>query len=416
MTPSNLVRSALIQIQVPTGAWMDVGLMHSDNGFNSFHTAPSYWADPDRPVVGQQFEDRGREWVPRANTALPRWFSHLLPEGKLRVAAADAAGVHVTREFPLLVRLGRDDLPGALRAIPATNDGEPIAEGELEESDNSSDDPVLKFSLAGLQMKFSVVQTDRGLTLPVSGRAGNSILKLPDPRPDKPEVPRAEHALMTLARLAGIDVAAVDLVDGRTVADLDYSFVGSDTTSLLISRFDRESDSKRVHVEELAQVLLIPTAREQAKYKYANFETVANYVSAIAGVDAVGEVIDRIVFNVLLGNGDAHLKNWAFVYRDGRNGRLSPAYDLVPTVLYIDDDDMGLNLNGSKVFDSVRPASFYELGELSGFGGGKAVERASAAVQRIRAVWDELSELMSDDQFRRLTERLAQLPLATSAY
>jgi serine/threonine-protein kinase HipA len=268
--------------------------------------------------------------------------------------------------------------------------------------------------LAGLQMKFSVQKIDRGLTIPVSGTAGNSILKLPDPRPDKRDVPRAEYAGMKLAMGMGLDVAPVELVDGRSVEGLNYEFEG-DSTSLLISRFDRTEDDRRVHVEELAQVMLIPTAREQAKYKYANFESVANFVSNLTGVQGVGVVIDRIVFNVLFGNGDAHLKNWAFIYRDGRNAELSPAYDLVPTVLYIDNDNLGLNLNGSKSFESVRAASFYGLGERSGYGGREAVDRAAAAVSRLMATWYELSDLLPGDQFTALNKRIVGLPLISDA-
>lgn len=46
-------------------------------------------------------------------------------------------------------------------------------------------------------------------------------------------------------------------------------------------------------------------------------------------------MIDRIVLNILVGNGDAHVKNWTFIYPDGSRPQLSPAYDIVPTVLYV---------------------------------------------------------------------------------
>ena len=63
------------------------------------------------------FEEHGRFWRPNAHVALPRWFSHLLPEGRLREAVANAAGVSGQREFELIRRLGATDLPGAIRVI-----------------------------------------------------------------------------------------------------------------------------------------------------------------------------------------------------------------------------------------------------------------------------------------------------------
>ncbi len=65
----------------------------------------------------------------------------------------------------------------------------------------------------------------------------------------------------------------------------------------------------------------------------------------------------RLAFNVLIGNGDARLKNWSLIYLDERRPTLSPAYDLVSTVVYGRQgghlDDLGLRLGGSKRFDSV---------------------------------------------------------------
>ena len=106
-------------------------------------------------------------------------------------------------------------------------------------------------------------------------------------------------------------------------------------------------------MEELAQVLNVPAAVEMAKYRRANFETIASIIGALCGLDSVGDVITRIVFNILIGNGDAHLKNWAVLYPDSITPVLSPIYDVLPTVLFIPGDDMGLKLAGSRAFEYV---------------------------------------------------------------
>ncbi len=181
--------------------------------------------------------------------------------------------------------------------------------------------------------------------------------------------------------------------------------------ALAVARFDRKSGDTRVHMEEIAQVLDIPTARGSAKYSRANFETIAVVVAALCGTESVGDVIDRIVFNVLIGNGDAHLKNWAILYPDGRHPSLSPVYDVVPTVLFMPGDDMGLNLRRSKSFEAVTAESFDALGRRSGFGVAEARLRAREAVDRILTNWSTLESYLTGDHFRYLTDRQKNLGL-----
>jgi serine/threonine-protein kinase HipA len=355
-------------------------------------------------------------WESNTHVALPRWFSHLLPEGRLRDAVARAAKINKNREFELIRRLGATDLPGAIRVVEPTAPVPDVTAlpPPAEEGGEDGTDPLLKFSLAGAQLKFSVYGDERGLTVPVAGRAGNYIVKFPDGRPGFGGVPEAELAALELARAVGIAVPYAKLIDPSTVGGLDEWAATTTDQALAIQRFDRRGVDGRIHMEELAQILDIPTARDRAKYKGTNFETVAIFVSALAGVERVGEVIDRIVLNVLVGNGDAHLKNWAFLYPDGRHPMLSPVYDVLPTVLYIDDDDLGLNLNRSKRFDAVTVDSFESLGRRSGYGADPARKRAQAAVGRILDNWPLLKDLLTRNDFERLSERLATLRLVAT--
>lgn len=401
----------VVQLGNRTGGWTDVGMLGSSDNTNWFESFDSYWRLSGRPILGQVFEDHGPEWKPSTHVALPRWFSHLLPEGILRRTAARAAGINADREFALIAVLGLDDLPGAVRIVPA--DGPGTEQGLSSESEEARDfqDGPLKFSLAGLQMKFSVRNSDRGLTVPVSGAAGDMILKLPDARPDFRGVPTAEYAAMTLAKRAGIAAAEVTLVDARSIAGLEKWTSKFTEPSLAVARFDRVNGG-RVHVEELAQVMNVPVARAEAKYRFTNFESIAVTLGELAGPSAVEQVIDRVVLNVLVGNGDAHLKNWAVVYDDARTPALSPAYDIVPTVLYVANDDLGLNLNKSKNFTTVTADSFKRLGELSGYGAEEARVRAQLAAARVLDAWPILGEILPSEQSARLSERLITLALA----
>lgn len=372
----------------------------------------SYWELDRRPVLGQAFEEKGRHWTPSAWVRLPRWFSHLLPEGRLREAVANAAAVHEEREFFLLERIGGDDLPGGLRVVsnsapgsePGTGSDEP---GEVVESNLGP----LKFSLAGVQLKFSVRQTDRGLTLPARGQAGDWIVKLPDQRPGHEGVPEAELGGLELARACGIEVPDARLVDPTKIELLPAWASKGGGRALLIRRFDRTPSGGRVHVEELAQVHTLPTGKNEFKYSSFNFETVARTTGKLCGIDTVGQVIDRIVLNVLLGNGDAHAKNWAYTYPDGQQPVLSPAYDIVPTVLYVPSDDLGMNLARSKRFEDVTVRGLSRLSEKAGWSPDKGQRRATEAVERTVQAWPVLKEYLTEDAFSRLTRRRDALPL-----
>lgn len=414
--PGN-AEALVVQLFDPSAQWVSVGILTHTSERSTFRSFDSYWNLGRRPVLGQVFEENGPSWSPTSRVRLPKWFSHLLPEGRLREAIAEAADVNAVREFFLLRRIGGDDLPGGIRVVEdaAGDDDGTGAEEAPAPQVVVSDLGPLKFSLAGIQLKFSVRNTDRGLTVPASGEAGDWIAKLPDPRQGFEGVPEAELAGLELARAAGITVPRARLVDVDQIERIpEWATVGGGR-ALLVERYDRTPSGGRVHTEELAQILDLPTGDHGFKYQFTNFETVARTAASLSGVGAIGEVIDRIVLNVLLGNGDAHAKNWSFWYPDGQHPQLSPAYDIVPTVLYVKNDDLGMNLGRSKRFDDVSLETFGRLAEKAGWDWNEGVTRASEAVARTREAWSVLGDLLPPDVTAFLTERRDSLPLARSA-
>lgn len=401
-----------VELQRPDGTWLTVGHLRRAGEVNWFESLPEYWESDQRVVLGQVFEEHDRSWRPSVRVALPTWFSHLLPEGRLRQAVAEAADINERREFFLLSRVGGDDLPGAIRVHSADADEGEAPTSETDEVLDEDDVAVLKFSLAGIQLKFSVIRDgERGLTVPARGRAGEWIAKLPDQRPGFKGVPEAEYAGLELARQAGINVPNTELVDVSSIAGLPDWSTRDGKTALLIERFDRTPDQRRVHVEELAQVLDISTGNYLFKYRRTNFETVASITSALCGSESVGEVVDRIVLNVLFGNGDAHAKNWAYRYPDGRTAELAPAYDIVPTVLYIPGDDLGLKLGGSRSFHDVTVASFDRLGARAGWTAADIRQRVRDAIDRVIEAWLVLDDLLPHAAVKTLSKRRDRLPL-----
>jgi serine/threonine-protein kinase HipA len=370
-----------------------------------FRLSAGYKSRYPRPVLGQVFED-DPERVHRSRVKLPPFFSNLLPEGALRELLAKQIGVKAEREPLLLVHVG-DDLPGAVRVI-----GEDEVDGpDATESSESAEEPgdALKFSLAGVQLKFSAIRIGRGLTIPARGRGGDWIVKMPDLR--YPGVPENEWSMMTLASAAGIHAAEVELVPVSEIRGLPAELGDfSGAKALAVRRFDRGPAGARIHIEDFAQVL-DERPSHRRKYHAANFETLARIIAKVAPA-SVEEFVRRLVFDAAIGNGDAHIKNWSLRYEDPVRAALAPAYDLVSTIQYLPNDNLGLNLAGSKEFERVSSSSLARLqakAELT----IDAAEVAKATVARIRAAWiARRHELALDEEAKlRIEEHWRKVPL-----
>ena len=309
----------------------------------------TYIADDNRPTLGLRFKDEigGLITEFRAyQTEVMPFFSNLLPEERLRNYLAERADVNPQREFFLLWVLG-SDLPGAITIRPADGDAWPPDETSDEAHAKEKRERALRFSLAGVQLKFSAVaEASGGLTIPVTGVGGSWIVKLPSEKYEG--VPENEYSMMTLARLIGIDVPAIELIDVSKIGNLPDEFASLKGQALAIERFDRLSDGSAVHIEDFAQVFdLYP----RQKYGKASSMNIATVIGAEGGEDDIREFVRRLTFNALIGNADMHVKNWSLIYPNRRNARLAPAYDFVSTIPYIPDDKAALKFSRTKRFD-----------------------------------------------------------------
>jgi serine/threonine-protein kinase HipA len=393
----------------------DVGVIRSQrDGRTEFAFSPEYLHSADRPVLGQYFEDHLDE-VHRSQTHLPPFFSNLLPEGGLRELVARRAGLHRDREAHLIAVLG-EDLPGAV-IVRRVDDpgGDPADEPADAEAGSGSaeaarDEPgALRFSLAGTQLKFSVLYhaTGRGPTIPVDGRGGNWIAKLPSET--FANVPEHEHEMVQWAGRTGISVPEVELVAIAAIDGLPIE-LPPDRYAFLSRRFDRPAEGVRIHQEDFAQVANVRPAQ---RYGVLSHTRIARIVREVAGEDDLDEVIRRTAFNVLIGNGDAHLKNWSLTYPDGVHARLSPAYDLVATVTYLKDQTLGLKLSGENRFEQIRIRHFERLAEKVGVSGERVTRVVRDTVQRAMAAWPE--DTRDPSRLAALRAHVERLPLLAEA-
>ena len=326
-----------------------VGMLAREAGGRlRFLFAEQYAEMPNRPTLSLSYEFAPGELMsvaPRAYSGrLPPFFSNLLPEGPLRDLLIRRAGVRSSDEFALLCALG-EDLPGGVRVVDTSAAPEPITEHPARHEQNET---PLRFSLAGVQLKMSaILKAGGGLTIPAGGVGGDCIVKLPGT--GMRAVPENEFAMMTLAAKIGISVPEVWLVTLDMVSGLPEEMRDWTAPALAVRRFDRRDGGVRVHMEDFAQAF--------GKFPESKYEghSYANIAAALAATTANGReeamaFVRRAVFSALIGNGDAHLKNWSVLYDDPARPSLSPAYDLVSTLPYIPGDQHALGFGGSKRF------------------------------------------------------------------
>jgi serine/threonine-protein kinase HipA len=290
--------------------------------------------------------------------------------------------VNPTRELHLLATLG-EDLPGAIRLRPQNS---PLPnDAETPGLYSGGEATALRFSLAGVQLKFSAVEKAQGgLTIPARGVGGDWIVKLPSAR--FAGVSENEFSMMSLAATIGIEVPAIRLLDLDEIAGLPDDIGRLQGAAYAIARFDRPGGAARVHVEDFAQVFgVFP----EAKYQRASYRNIGQVLWRETGEPGYVEFVRRLVFSALIGNADMHLKNWSLIYRDGRTPSLAPAYDFVATLAYLPDDKAALKVARSKAWSDFGEEELAALADGSGAPQRLTRKIARETVAAFRQAWAE---------------------------
>ncbi|MFS8056293.1 type II toxin-antitoxin system HipA family toxin [Rhizobium sp. BR 317] len=400
-----------------------VGTLTRDgDGAVSFVVAEGFLRDPTRPVLSLGWYDPEDDSGTRDRLArrgdkiglhgtLPPWFSGLLPEGTLRELVMTEMGPGDHDEFDVLTRLGAD-LPGAVITVPETDippSAGPLDLGKVHGLKAPIPQGTVKFSLAGVQLKFTGNPVGDRLTAPARGGTGRCIIKVPSDR--FPGLPEVEYAAMQMAGIVGVRTARCRLVSRDAVSDVPPELLAHGDMVLVVDRFDRTEDGGRIHIEDAGQIL---GAIGDRKYTMATTETIINMVSRFSSDhrDDILEAIRRIVADVLLGNGDNHLKNWSFYFPRPGEIRLSPAYDIVPTVLYAPMDTMALRFVKTHNFESVNLHRFERVARFLRLDPKLIIREVEAAVIRALEMWPSVvPDLLGEKQAVQLLKRLDTLTL-----
>ena len=340
-------------------------------------------------------------------THLPAFFDNLLPEGALRDLVERELGPGAFDNFDILARLG-EDLPGAIIVrLEAGTAGRPRP-GRQAAMPPVLGETSIGFSLAGVQLKFSMTLDRKTLTVPARQGAGEIILKTPSRK--HPFLPEAEYTALVLAEAAGVSTNKAMLVSPRQIQGIPSAFLEGGP-SLAVTRFDREPGGRRVQTEDFSQIL---GAIGDQKYFKANETTIMNVVHRFSD-DPIGgllEAVRRITVNLLIGNGDAHLKNWSFLYPHDGKVQLTPAYDIVPTFLY-GDDTMALAFGNTKTPSIVGLRRFERAAGAMQVSSKVVLSEVRRTVQQALKVWPDLLEdlPLPVDGRRQLLARLPKLRL-----
>jgi serine/threonine-protein kinase HipA len=319
------------------------------------------------PVISDQYDSAG---------ALHPIFEMNLPEGALleRLRLSFAKAVPDLDDMELLAIIGRSQI-GRLRLV---------AEGETPgEVPGQNLEAILKFDgaedlfedlmeryavhsgVSGMQPKVLLRDADSPLER-VTERGATHIVKSFDPR-RYPELAANEYFCLQAAHYAGIRTAHARLANNRRI--------------LIIDRFDLAADGSYLGCEDFC---VLNALRAHGRYS-GSYELVAKrigqFVSGSRQAQAYEHFFAILALSCAVENGDAHLKNFAVLYRDAEKAvSLAPAYDLITTTVYQPRDVLALTLAGSKRFPS--------RDGLTAF--GRSACGLSAA--RVRRVLDQVNE------------------------
>lgn len=342
--------------------------------------------------------------------ALERFLDNLLPEGAVRGALERAYRIRPGDTFALLTRIGRE----CAGAIQLTADAAAPGDGELVDLEPSEVERIVSSlptldapeghavsaSLGGVQSKVLLTRTGNGWAWPAGGAISTHLIK-PEPVTDvgPADLIRWEEWTLRLARATGLPAAHAEL------ADFDGRL------ALVVERFDR-TEGRRTHQEDFTQALGV-AARD--KYESSTSDARLRRVALEAGAEArspaglVTDLLAQVAFNLIVGNGDAHSKNYSLAIDETATFSMAPLYDVAPVYLLNElYQNFGHNLDGQVRLRYL--TAEHLVREASGWGIGNEVvaQVMSGVATGIRRALPEVrAEVIDVDAVADVVDRRA---------
>ena len=342
------------------------GLLEQDDAANLTFTYDQHYLVSDKAkAISVSMPLSGN---PYTNAVAKPYFSGLLPDESARTRLAAALGISDTNAFGMLEIIG-GDCAGALALFPAgeTMISQPLPDEVLDSQQLGEllhelrGNPLLgsrsdvRLSLAGAQDKIAVKVSGDGIALVKNGEPTTHILK-PDIQ-GLEGTSQNEVFCMTLAARLGLQVPEV-------------SFASSgDTPYILVKRFDRlrreDQSVQRVHQEDFCQALSIPPELKYEDEGGPGIERSLDLLKRVVDQPAADRLafLRMQVFHYLVGNADAHAKNYALLHVSGAESPvLAPLYDVVCTAVYPQlTKKMAMRIGGRNVPDTIQQGHWLSL-------------------------------------------------------
>ncbi len=344
-----------------------VGILSSDNGRLSFRYDQGYCTLPAAEPLSFALPVRGEVYP--EESIIP-FFSNLLPDEGVRVRIAEILELSPENIFGLLQAIGEDCAGAVALFAPDKTPAEqgsplyrPLSEDEaddvlthLAERPLDIGEKDFHISGAGAQDKLVACVEKGRILLPLNGTPSTHIIK---PGIERfPESVFNECFCMKLAKACGLRVAECDILE---IKGIPY---------YMVARYDREKVDgiwRRLHQEDFCQLLGV-----DPKFKYESeggpglprcFELLRRMELSAADTIAF---LDQILFCFLIGNGDAHAKNFSVIYRGGKT-ELAPAYDLLSTTVYPNlVPKLAMKIEKEYSFRWISRGKFVRMGQKAG--------------------------------------------------
>ena len=374
--------------------WRDrlAGILSIDKGgAMHFAYAEDWLADPAAPPLSRALP---KQTEPFGDHLCKAVFGGLLPEEGQRTAIARAIGVSPDNPFRLLQAIG-GDVAGALAFLP--EDEKPPRESSGTAPEPLQDDelaalldrlprvPMLageggaRLSLAGAQSKLPVVvlTEEGGIAIPRPGEPSTHLIK---PEPERfPGLAANEAFCLALARAIGLDAVEAEWREaaGRPL--------------LLVARYDRAGANGRtirLHQEDFAQALGVPSNRKYAAEGGPTFRDAFALLRSAATRPAreVLKLADAAIFNLIIGNADAHAKNFSLLRTEDGEMVLSPLYDLVATHVWEElSPRLAMRFGGARTLEETKGETFARFAEEAGLAPPYVKRRAKALTRAVQA-------------------------------
>ncbi len=380
------------------------------------------WVEAERPPISLSLPVRKR---PYAHDECAPFFEGLLPEGDFLKAISRTLHVSARNPFQLLAEIG-GECAGAIAVGPV---GGPVP-GKAEHPPrwlnerqlggflrDLPDRPLLgtideetgfRISLAGAQDKVGVLFDGQRIGLSPGNPPSTHIVKAPIP--GVADAVANEAFCMMLAAHAGLDVARAE---PRAADRCEY---------LLVDRYDRDEACKpdgRFHQEDFCQALGVVPA---VKYENEGGPNIADCAELIhrhsdAPARDIIAFLDALIFNFLIGNNDAHSKNYSLLLDGPGAIRMAPLYDLLSiAAIKGASRDLAMKYGGEKRVRYLRRRHLRRLGVELEVKPTLVESRAVAMIERVLAASEDARHsLPIDFQDRPVLDRIAEVVAEHSA-